>query len=436
MSIAKKIALLLNDILTLYLALFVTLLLRYGVGSVAEHWHTHFAPFSSLFVIWLLVFYLADLYRPQVIRNRTALLRILLITVVIAAVLSTVLLYLFQSFFELTPKTNLLIFSVVFLTLNYFSRYALLRFFTSGALGVTFLGESPLASQLTTYLRENPQAGYRVAETIHTTSEYAFAELERAIREKKIQLIVIQPHLANDFKTLTAVYHLLPLEVGVMNFWDFYEMVFEKVPLDELNEGWFLENIATRRPFYDAAKRMMDALFAGTGLVVSSPILLLCALGVALTSRGPVIFKQRRIGKNDRILTLYKFRTMIDGNHGPLWTEAHDPRLTAIGKILRFTHLDELPQLWNIVKGDISFTGPRPERVELVEQYRQFPYYDMRHVIKPGLSGWAQINFRPSASLEEAREKLCYDIYYIKNRSLFLDIMIILKTIKYIFISH
>jgi len=127
---------------------------------------------------------------------------------------------------------------------------------------------------------------------------------------------------------------------------------------------------------------------------------------------------------------------MHENSGGPLWTENRDPRLTPIGKILRFTHLDEIPQFWNILKGDLSFTGPRPERVELVEQYKNFPYYEIRHIIKPGLSGWAQINYKPSASLEEAYEKLCYDIYYIKNRSFFLDAMIILKTIRYIFTSY
>ena len=127
---------------------------------------------------------------------------------------------------------------------------------------------------------------------------------------------------------------------------------------------------------------------------------------------------------------------MKTGEKGPLWTEEKDKRLTFIGKILRYTHLDELPQLFNILKGNISFIGPRPERSELAEMYSSLPHYEIRHIIKPGLTGWAQVNYKPSASLEEAHEKLQYDIYYIKNRSLFLDFLIILKTIKYIFISH
>jgi len=142
------------------------------------------------------------------------------------------------------------------------------------------------------------------------------------------------------------------------------------------------------------------------------------------------------VGKNGKIFKLYKFRTMRGVDGGPLWTEKNDPRLTLVGKVLRFMHLDEIPQLMNILKGDISFTGPRPERVELAEKYRELPYYDMRHVVKPGLTGWAQINYRPSASLEEAYEKLRYDIYYVKRRSFDLDLAIIIKTARYVFSRH
>ena len=120
---------------------------------------------------------------------------------------------------------------------------------------------------------------------------------------------------------------------------------------------------------------------------------------------------------------------------GPLWTDKNDKRLTWIGKILRYTHLDEIPQLYNILKGEMSLIGPRAERKELTELYGQIPYYEIRHIIKPGLTGWAQVNYKPSASVEEAAEKLQYDIYYIKNRSLILDFLILLKTIKYLFVS-
>ncbi|TSA45713.1 sugar transferase, partial [bacterium] len=133
---------------------------------------------------------------------------------------------------------------------------------------------------------------------------------------------------------------------------------------------------------------------------------------------------------------LYKFRVMVVNHSGSPWTVKNDARFTFVGKILNHTHLNEIPQLFNILRGDMSFIGPRPESKDLVKIYQQLPYYDLRHVIKPGLSGWAQINYKPSVSLEEAYEKLGYDIYYIKNRSFLLDFVIILKTIRYVFTSH
>ncbi|MFH1346853.1 MAG: sugar transferase, partial [Spirochaetota bacterium] len=146
-------------------------------------------------------------------------------------------------------------------------------------------------------------------------------------------------------------------------------------------------------------------------------------------------FKQERVGLNNKNFTLLKFGTMKE-DKGPLWTNKNDDRLTLLGKFLTRTHLDETPQLYNIFKSDISFIGPRAERKELVELYRQISHYEIRHIVKPGLTGWAQLNYKASASIEEAKEKLKYDIYYIKNRSLVLDFLILLKTIRYFFISN
>ena len=167
--------------------------------------------------------------------------------------------------------------------------------------------------------------------------------------------------------------------------------------------------------------------------VLLLPLALLIVILVKITSPGDALYKQKRMGKNGKSFVLYKFRTMKAENQGPLWTAPGDKRITPLGKFLRSTHLDEMPQLWNIFRGDISFIGPRAERVELAELYSELPHYEMRHIIKPGFTGWAQLNYRASASVEEANEKLKYDIYYIKNRSLLLDILIILKTAKLLF---
>ena len=181
------------------------------------------------------------------------------------------------------------------------------------------------------------------------------------------------------------------------------------------------------------AEDIFGALLVGAIFIL--PALLIAVL-IRLSSKGPVIYTQDRTGKNGKKFTIYKFRTMRTNTGGPAWTEKNDSRITKVGALLRYTHLDELPQIINILKNDISFVGPRPESTELSAQYEKFPYYDIRHVIKPGLTGWAQVCFRPSASFEEAYEKLCYDVYYIKNRSLFLDFLIFVRTVKYLFTSY
>ncbi|MFA5797900.1 MAG: sugar transferase, partial [Candidatus Woesearchaeota archaeon] len=298
------------------------------------------------------------------------------------------------------------------------------------------LGNSPLIQETVVYLEKNPQAGYLVKEWIREIPKEHEHALFDAIKKASVGTIILSPQLTNESYATSSLFALLPLNITVINFLDFYETLFDKVALKEINTEWFVQHISMRRNFYDTAKRCVDIFLSLILGVIFLPLAFLIGILILLSSKGWVVFPQKRVGKNGNEFVLYKFRTMKKNSGGALWTEKNDTRITAIGKILRFTHLDELPQLWNILKGDISFTGPRPERTELAEQYRKFSYYDVRHMVKPGLTGWAQINFRPSASFEEAYEKLTYDIYYVKNRSLFLDLLIILRTIRYIFTSH
>lgn len=430
----KKLILLFGDLIILYLSLIITLLIRYG-ADFTQRLGAHLGPFSVVFILWILIFYLSDLYRYKAFREVSALFRTIALAIIIAGTLSIIAFYLFNEFFKLTPKTNLLIFSAVFLGLNYLWRNTTLNTLRAGGMNVLILGDSPLIKDTIQYLKENPQAGYRVSEWLIKTEEISFDEISKIISREHVNLVVIPYDLTKDFWGLRLTYKLLPLEVNLINFWDFYESVFEKVPIEELKENWFIENIVARRPFYDGTKRITEFLLSLILSIILLPIVFLIALLIKLTSPGPIIFKQERVGKNSKLFTLYKFRTMYNQtDNGPLWGATDkDRRVTGLGKILRFTHLDEIPQLINVLKSEISFIGPRPERIELAEQYKNLPYYEIRHIIKPGVTGWAQINYKPSASLKEAQEKLCYDIFYIKNRSLFLDTMIFLKTIRYVF---
>lgn len=435
MSQAKKLFLFLGDAALLYGALALTLLIRYPSAAFNIRWHDHLLPFSALFIVWLLVFWLLDFYRERPFVNYNALANRVMSATGVALLSSIVLFYLFQDFFRLTPKTNLFVFTAIITLAEYLFRSVFLALAKFRPEPAVVIGSSPEIRELVEYLKHHAHAGYSTAAWFETLDEEHLRNLKETVHREHAHTLIIQPSLTKDPAAIRALYDLLPLGINIVNLTDFYELVFERVPLDELEEGWFIEHVTTRRPVYDKAKRVIDFILSTLFFLILLPLTVLIALLVKLTSRGPAVFRQKRYGKNDKVFELYKFRTMHHGENGALWTEKNDSRITALGRILRFTHLDEIPQLWNIMRGDISFTGPRPERVELADQYRQFPYYNIRHVVKPGLTGWAQINYKPSASLEEGKEKLKYDIYYVQNRSFLLDMAIILKTVKYIFTS-
>jgi exopolysaccharide biosynthesis polyprenyl glycosylphosphotransferase len=437
MSALKKGVLFLGDVGALYAALAFTLLIRYGSDFFGDAFRTHLAPFSVIFLLWLLILYLADLYRLASLRSVTATAATLAIAATVAGVLSVVCFYLFTNFFALTPKTNLLIFVAVFFLIDIAWRALTRKWFAAAAENVIVIGASPRTRELVAFLEENPHAGYRVAVWIENESSSELRNLTEIARDAHATAVVV-PTAASGANAdiLSAVYQLLPLELAIVSTADFYELIFERTPLDEVGESWFIENISTRRPFYDPLKRVVDLALGSLLFVVFLPFMLVIGLAVATTSPGPVIFPQKRCGKNGKPFTLYKFRIMVANHDGSPWTVKNDPRFTRVGRFLNFTHLNELPQIVNVVKGDLSFTGPRPESLELAAQYAKLPYYEMRHVVKPGITGWAQINFQPSTSLEEASVKLTYDIYYVKNRSIFLDLMIILRTVRYFFLSH
>lgn len=214
----------------------------------------------------------------------------------------------------------------------------------------------------------------------------------------------------------------------------FYEHVAQRLPLSQLTDEWLLQNEGfslNTRGSLRRLKRALDVMLSGIMLVLTLPIMLVAALVVRLESPGPVIYTQKRVGLREKEFTVYKFRSMrADAEKdGAVWAAQNDSRVTRFGQIMRKTRIDELPQLWNVLKGDMSFIGPRPERMTFVQDLKKsIPYYGLRHTVKPGLTGWAQVCYPYGASVEDARRKLEYDLYYIKNMSILLDIRIILKT--------
>ena len=214
-----------------------------------------------------------------------------------------------------------------------------------------------------------------------------------------------------------------------------YEELTGKIAVENLRPSWFIFSRGFRTsPLIRASKRALDVCAASIGLVLAAPVMALVALAVRLSSPGPVLYHQKRVGQHGRIFIVHKFRSMrqdAEAATGAVWAQANDDRITPVGSFLRKARLDELPQLWNVLNGDMSLVGPRPERPEFVEQLtEQIPFYGERHVVKPGVTGWAQVRYPYGSTVEDALEKLQYDLFYIKNLSVALDLFIVFATIK------
>lgn len=228
----------------------------------------------------------------------------------------------------------------------------------------------------------------------------------------------------------------------VISLGQFYERHWAKVPIYVLNPEWFIAADSfnlVHHPVGLRVKRLADITLSAILLLFTWPFMLLCMLAIRLESAGQIIYKQVRTGKDGRLFTIYKFRSMVMNaeENGVQWAKENDGRITRVGRFMRVTRLDELPQLFNVFKGDMSFVGPRPERPEFNGMLEtKIPYYGLRHLVRPGITGWAQVSYAYGASIEDAKEKLQYDLFYIKHFSFVLDFIIILRTIRVILFSR
>lgn len=219
------------------------------------------------------------------------------------------------------------------------------------------------------------------------------------------------------------------------NYLEFYEMYENKLPVSHLSSKWFLENSGFEiyyNNFNLRVKRLLDLIFAIIIGICTLPLMIMAAIIVKIESKGPIFFVQERIGEGNKKFNIVKFRSMTTDaeKNGPQWASKNDNRVTHWGKIMRATRIDELPQLWNVLRGEMSFVGPRPEREYFIKQLeKEIPYYNLRHTVKPGLTGWAQVMYPYGASVEDAYRKLQYDLYYIKHHDIIFDIKVLLKTI-------
>jgi sugar transferase (PEP-CTERM system associated) len=312
---------------------------------------------------------------------------------------------------------------------------------------VYVLGTGERAQGLVTGLRERATLGIEVVGWTgdvagELTRDTVASHLLGVAREKKgvHRVIVAMP---NRRGTL-PVEELLDLRLGgvkVEEATSWLEKITGRIEVEQLYPSWLIFADGFRfSSAFRLVRRMLNFTVALIGLILSLPLLPFIVLAVRLDSSGPVLYRQQRVGRRGEVFYCYKFRTMrtnAEADTGATWASDDDPRITRVGKFLRSSRLDEIPQLWCVLKGDMHFVGPRPERPEFVEWLsKEIPYYGVRHVVRPGITGWAQVQYKYGNTLADAREKLQYDLFYIKNASLGLDLLIMFQTIKIVLLGR
>ena len=439
----KKILLLIVDFLLMFFSLWLALVIRHGSNYTFNLWDQHWQSFIILYIFWGIIFYSFNLYNTRANLYITALLTNLLRATFVNFLISIIYFYLAAPDSNISPKTVLAINITIFTFIAFFWRRLFITLSTTSNLqkNILIIGWDDVITEM---IEELPSYGYNI-KTIFTDEKdfvknlpiYRLNDLEKLpeiIRKEKIQLIVLTNTI--EHQIINQLFLMLRLRINFINLTKFYEQVFSKVPLESINQSWFLENLSEgNKGFFEFLKRIFDILFALTFSIISLPFIPFIMLLVKLNSTGPIFFTQVRTGKDGREFKAIKFRSMYvnSENKGPMYAQENDPRVTKIGKFLRKTRVDEIPQLFNILKGEMSFIGPRPERPEFIKDLEvSLPFYRERLLVKPGLTGWAQINFPYAATIEENLKKLQYDLYYIKNRSLTLDLSILLKTLNII----
>ena len=302
------------------------------------------------------------------------------------------------------------------------------------------LGTGERAQRLVQGLRQSPELGAEIASWTgklegEVTRESVAAHLMECVKTQKVhRVIVAMP----DRRGTIPMQELLDLRmqgVKIEEATSWLEKMSGKIEVENLYPSWlvFAEGFHRGSTFM-LLRRALSIVISLLGLILSAPLLPLIMLAIKLDSEGPVLYSQTRVGKGGSIFKVYKFRTMrqdAEASSGPQWAGDNDPRVTRVGRFLRSSRLDEIPQLWCVLKGDMAFVGPRPERPEFVAWLsQQIPYYGVRHMVRPGLTGWAQVKYGYGSTVEDAREKLQYDLFYIKNASIGLELLIVFQTVK------
>jgi lipopolysaccharide/colanic/teichoic acid biosynthesis glycosyltransferase len=413
----EYIVLLIGDIIVLAVSLALTVFVR------GQAFSDHIGPFSILFIFSIVTFFIAGLYEQHTLLFKKKLSQIITRAQIGNAIIAIALFY-FVPFFTITPKINLFLYLGISLIILFVWRlYGLKAFVTGNKKHAVVLGEGAEADELIHEINNNSRYPFRILRKINPE--------QLATLPSDITMVILDDRM----KYAQLLYPLILKGIQCVELTKLYEEIFERIPLSLVNEGWLVRNISvTRRYTYNAVKRVFDIIVAtclGIVPIICFPFIYIL---VKLEDGGPVFISQDRVGRDGKIIRIYKFRSMTANDNGKYGKDGTPHRVTRVGDFLRRSRLDEFAQLYNVLIGDLSLVGPRPEFPALVTQYEEkIPYFGLRHIVQPGLSGWAQLygeHAHHQLGLDETRNKLSYDLYYIKHRSLVLELTIALRTIR------
>lgn len=443
------VLLLIGDLLGLVLSLNLTNFAQFG------YFHGVSTSLLGIILLALVVFYIGDAYRPDLqIAGRWAPARTLICCVVLGLLLA-ICNYLFRT----TTLTQLTWRSVLLPGLGIFTVWSVLMRVLACEIAKSYDKQSScllLGADNKTLRFEQDFISWNPRSKLVILADKRVYPCELAEHSESLagslsdlpfwtsqpwSAVIVSPHLILSNQEMRELMQLRFKGIPVYQLPEFYETFWKKLPSKFLQDGWLafgkgFDLIASRPSF--KLKRIIDVMIATLLLLFLLPILVLTALAIKCESRGPIFYSQMRNGQKAVPFRVYKFRSMYQDaeKQGIQWAKKRDPRVTRVGYWLRLIRIDELPQLWNVLKGDMSLIGPRPERPEFdTKLATQIPYYNLRYLVKPGITGWAQVLYPYGASVEDAYEKLSYDLYYIKNYSIWLDLKIVFKTLRVVLLG-
>ena len=449
----RRVILFAGDAVFIVGSIILSSILRLNISQGWDYIVEHIPTLTCASLIFLLVFYAGGMYEQVAVRRKAASFLLPLVTVAVSLV---IIILAFYARFQFHLGRGILLLAGAFI----FCFAWLIRRLYRMAVGyglflknAIIVGEGEDIVRVLQLLANADDKIVKVFGIVSCNETYAKAEfvegvpvlgdlsnLKEFADVYSIETIIIATSVARENELLKILRPLRYSGTEIMDYVALYEELSQEIPLDHINDEWLMNAAMNSSVVHiRKVKRMMDLSVAIFGLLISLPITLITMLLIRLESRGPIFYKQVRTGLDGDRYTVYKFRTMrsnAEVSTGAVWSSQNDSRITKVGHVLRMWRIDEIPQLVNVLKGEMSLVGPRPERPEFVETLaKAIPFFKERLLVPPGITGWAQVKYPYAASIEAARRKLQYDLYYIKHMSFFLDMLILLRTFKTIIVG-